>query len=458
MHKLLIVDDDPTVCEGLSMILPWEEYGFVVEGSFSNGAAALDFLRENPVELVITDMKMPVMNGVRFIEEIRKRSLDCQVLILSGYDDYEYLKKAIALDVVSYLMKPVQVDELKSNIELVTERIASSRFRRLTEEGVSELRNTLFQRIIAKKIDETEMRDKLEFLGLQRILSWDSFVIGLPGHEPPASWIVDPHICLFRDWEMNPVLLARSAEVVQRACSQRLGDDVPCTTGEPVSKIQELARSYHGAWQQQMERESWTRHKEAVSDLSDPAEISDLLGGWIEEAESLESAKDLVFASLLNLNRVFPLEQLGLTLSFFSSAHSKTVLRDRVETLCNHMILLEPGGSERTGNPTIDEVVRFVQLHIGDGISLSIIADRLKMNASYLGQLFQTVMSTKFTDYVKEKRVQKAGRLLRDTPATVGEIAELCGFQDSRYFSKVFSSRTGYSPREYRKLVGERTT
>jgi two-component system response regulator YesN len=452
MNELIIVDDDPMVCQGLSVILPWEEYGFSIGGTFSNGSLALRHLLENDTDLVITDIKMPEMNGVELIEEIRRRSLACQVLILSGYDDYEYLKMAIRFDVVSYLLKPVQILELKSNILLVNERLHTRRSREFVEEGLEELKNTLFQRILSHQIQETEMRNKLEFLGIPNILDWEEFIVALPNTELIDRGRHDhPNLISFRDWESNLVFISESAHMLEAQFPPRLSGEQVIWIGDSVRKIMDLSLTYHSAWQNRLSFRQYEDDTELNSDPQTAEDIKHHLYRRIESEHNLQDAREAVFAGLLNLSSTVSLDKLGLTFRFFSTANDREMLRDRVDTLCDQIALMDSNKKDRTENATVNDVILYVHLHLDEGISLSIIADHLGMNPSYLGQLFHEVTGSKFTLYVRDKRMDKARRLLQETSTKVGAIAELCGFTDVHYFSKVFTTTVGHSPKEFRE-------
>nr|WP_206762716.1 response regulator [Mobilitalea sibirica] len=109
----MIVDDEPFIRQGLKILINWEQYGFSVCGEASNGEEALSLMKINEYDLIITDIKMPQMNGIELItytcENISK---NIRFIILSGFYEFEYAKKAIKYDVVDYVLKPVQKDEL----------------------------------------------------------------------------------------------------------------------------------------------------------------------------------------------------------------------------------------------------------------------------------------------------------------------------------------------------------
>lgn len=113
MIKVLIVDDEPFIRQGLRILINWEQYGFEISGEASNGIEAIELLKKEPIDLIITDIKMPQMDGLQLIEYIRTHiSDDLRFLLLSGFYEFEYAKKAIKYNAVDYILKPVQREEL----------------------------------------------------------------------------------------------------------------------------------------------------------------------------------------------------------------------------------------------------------------------------------------------------------------------------------------------------------
>ena len=119
MYKLAICDDEIRTLKLLLNIINWEDAGFEVSETFSNGKAALEYLRENPLDAVIADIKMPVMDGLELARNIQKDFPETKVLLISAYRDFEYAHRAFQYDVVSYVTKPItQSDFLQALTKL----------------------------------------------------------------------------------------------------------------------------------------------------------------------------------------------------------------------------------------------------------------------------------------------------------------------------------------------------
>jgi two-component system response regulator YesN len=112
MLKALVVDDEAVICEGLKAIIDWEQYDFAIPDTSGDAYTALDLLEKEDYDLVFTDICMPMMNGLELIKSIYKKRPECSIVIISGYKDFEYAHAAIKYGVLSYLLKPINENEL----------------------------------------------------------------------------------------------------------------------------------------------------------------------------------------------------------------------------------------------------------------------------------------------------------------------------------------------------------
>lgn len=113
MLRVLLVDDEPFIVQGLMVFVDWEQEGYEIVYTAADGAEALTYLKEHKVDLVISDIKMPVMSGLELLETIRRENIsDAYFIILSGYSDFSYAQQAIRYECMEYILKPVEKEEL----------------------------------------------------------------------------------------------------------------------------------------------------------------------------------------------------------------------------------------------------------------------------------------------------------------------------------------------------------
>ena len=127
MYKVFVVDDEIVIREGLRNNFRWEENGFSLVGEAPDGEIALPMIRDEKPDILITDIRMPFMDGIALCKEVRRVMPWMQIVILSGFDSFEYAKQAISLGVQEYLLKPISSDELKRVLGRLSERIEKER-------------------------------------------------------------------------------------------------------------------------------------------------------------------------------------------------------------------------------------------------------------------------------------------------------------------------------------------
>lgn len=167
MYNVLIVDDDAFILEGLKHIIDWESYGVRVSGTAANGEIAVEFIQNHPVDILLTDIRMPVLGGIELIGRIRREKWDIRCVILSGYDDFSYMQQAIKLNIENYLIKPINERELTETISNIVEKMDSDQALRLTEPGYEDiLKENVLYRWMNNRIEQEELFERAHLLKL----------------------------------------------------------------------------------------------------------------------------------------------------------------------------------------------------------------------------------------------------------------------------------------------------
>ena len=129
MYRVLIIDDEPEIRQGLRLKAAWDELGLMVSGEAGNGSEAMEWLELHQAHIVITDMNMPIMNGVSFLEACSSRYPDVRLIVITGYEDFSYARAAVRNQARDYLLKPVSSSELTEFIAKVVGLIRLARQR-----------------------------------------------------------------------------------------------------------------------------------------------------------------------------------------------------------------------------------------------------------------------------------------------------------------------------------------
>lgn len=176
MTKILIVDDEEDIRQGLSELIPFEELGCTLGGLMEDGAQALDLFRREAPEIIITDIKMPRMDGLELIEIVKRESPETRMVVLSGYDDFDLVRRAMKLGAEDYLLKPVDPEEIGHTLkEILRELDRTVNIVRTRGEEI--ILNNLLNRLVRNDIPVSEFRQKAEVMGFP--LTGHSFLAGV---------------------------------------------------------------------------------------------------------------------------------------------------------------------------------------------------------------------------------------------------------------------------------------
>ena len=174
MFKVFLVEDEVVVREGIRDKILWEQYGFHYVGDAPDGELALPMIRQIQPDLLITDIKMPFMDGLALIELVRKELPNIKIVIISGHDDFSYAQKAIGLGVEQYLLKPILKDTLAETLIAVQQKMLSeqqqqahlARFAREAQEYEMYSRRRFFENVVTGGLSVTEISEKAMEMGI----------------------------------------------------------------------------------------------------------------------------------------------------------------------------------------------------------------------------------------------------------------------------------------------------
>ena len=185
MIKVFITEDESIVREGLRDIVPWEKYGFEFVGDAPDGEIALPLIRKLKPDVLITDIKMPFMDGLALSSIVSRELPDTKIIILSGYSDFEYARQAIALKVDQYLLKPITKAAILKALELTREKIQEEReqkdylrrFEQDTKKYESFSRRAFFEKLVEGSLSVRQIYEEAGRLNLDLNADGYNFVI-----------------------------------------------------------------------------------------------------------------------------------------------------------------------------------------------------------------------------------------------------------------------------------------
>lgn len=277
-YNLILVDDEDIVRRGIAQCVPWGENGFTLCGLFEHGRQALEFIESHPVDVVISDINMPHMDGLSLSRILAERFPSIMVLLLTGYDDFEYAQEAVKHQVRQFLLKPITAAELSGVLKTVQQELDRLRHRERQQALMQEkltmsfplLKERFLMRLVTGRIEAdgmTRRRDYFqwrdlkgyyqvllfripeEWSDLQRITLLE-YLKSRAGKEDEVFQNSDEQILLLLQELKSPDLGRRAAEVARdgfRQAEEISPLQISVGSGEVVESVYDLQRSYRGA-------------------------------------------------------------------------------------------------------------------------------------------------------------------------------------------------------------------
>lgn len=502
--RSIIVEDEPVIRSGLARHLPWRELGVGEVRAAANAEEALALCRTFRPDVILSDIRMPGMNGIELCSKFREKLPDSQIIFISGFSDKEYLMAAIRLGAVSYVEKPVSVPELSAAV-----RKAVASVRRLGRQRTGLLHSLL----CPDPRGEREALDSLVKNGGGRIPGAGArFRIGilkarsairdmeaLAGacREALSARVPGGSVGLAADsaGDSAAILLLSSdgeaAEAPREAavCEGILSaagvfGDCFLGVGERVDSLCRLPDSCRAAEEavKSLSYKGWNRYafcsekrSEYQGDLSEDernAFYKLLLDGKSGEAQEFLDGIHRKFIeghAVLNfyvrnlyyqLNGEVSRAQRRRTLQGARPRDRESLFMDEAQTIREMhdyvsgraLECCRESGEDRKGNRAVAAVLKYLNENPDDrNISIRTLADRVYLTPTYLSGVFKKQTGVTIGQYLTKVRIERAERYLADPRFRLYQIAALCGYEDANYFGKIFKKQTGMLPSEYRE-------
>ncbi|RKP56976.1 DNA-binding response regulator [Cohnella endophytica] len=510
MYRVLLVDDEPTIREGLSTLIPWQELGYEVIDMAANGQEALQKCNQLRPDLLIVDIRMPGMTGLELIRQIRGLELDMRVLILSGYADFEYAKQAISYRIDGYLLKPVDEDELIGYLDQLRSEMDSARFDKVNRQDEPELR---LDSLLAAFLSGEQL-PSAAYAQLERKLQWDSFEVMLikpvtsnemvpalhtlikhkltelfDNRDRGAAFSMPPYVGVLLKGALGDEKQRRSLyKEIWDSCEQPVIDIFAVSGGE-AGRLEEIAVSYEIALDRiqnrfflekgtisRADRETATHVREDDADSLDELfadaagtlylalEVgnSDSVRRFIQHAaeemvrkgsteEEIKTRFVQLFSTVLDKltrdrSEMHSIELRASMVEIYKETRYLALI-DRLSAIAEGMAgTVDNGGSDTL----IKRVLDFIHRNYAENLKLEKLAELFNYNSAYLGKLFKQVTGEHFNTYLDKVRMEQA-KLLIEQGLKVYQVAEKVGYANVDYFHIKFRKYVGTSPTGYKK-------
>lgn len=505
MKKVMLVEDEELILQGIRNIIDWQEIGLEVVHMAHNGCEALEMWKKEKVDIVITDLNMPKMGGLELLAELRKESKKARFIILTGYDDFDYARTAIRLGVENYILKPIDEEQLLSQLKETVKKLDEAD--RIRNDYVEE--KTGWIQFLSGKLSKEEDREFLDLLKSSVKNSvFYAAIMKLNINSMKNIKITDVLVELKKEREHETFMvihLAADSLLLVWAKDDASEDDAldyfsglqnrvesACgalsfvTVGPACNSYEELPACYRAAQKQQkylmiegygsclseklmknrkskdivvdntyLRKLILQKDKEGamsyledllINNVEDSINIDTLYQVAIKIAVILQEIKEEykldASTDLQNLTDI--IENIYQVESLYSL---KSIFISEIVEIIRH---LHEEDSQYT--PVVKQIMTEVQQNYKEDMNLKTLAYKYHMNASYLGQIFQKEVGCSFAQYMSNIKNEIAKDLILNTKMKINDIAKEVGYPDTSYFYRKFKQCFGVSPASLREM------
>ena len=532
MYRYVVIDDEALIRKAIVKKISSLELPLAWVGEAEDGEEGLALVERERPDIVLTDMRMPVMDGVSFLQAVTERRAEAQLIVVSGYSDFEYTREAITSSVSGYILKPFDDAELRQALGKAIERIEQIRLtRRNAMEIEFELDLVRFSAWLCRQAEDESAPfpwpEAYSSEPLRRLLAAGSYVVAvllepsagqadglsrsangtaattaasvpegcarfphpdLPGvrvlvcSDPAAgrqaaaakmnAWLADlakrsdPIVAVSEECDaalrLPRALREALALLEERPFGATSGVFRPATgrghAGGTAAGTEPAGGS--GEWQ-------WSRIEDFLYEIEEGNEAQasrlaeELFAGFRSDAGfTLRSVKRIcralyhrVVERLGAAHRMAPDTRFE-TLPLLGQEADSGALERHFLRFAREAAGLSPARTAKTGD-LAQQIKQFIDRSYAQPLTLEEVADRFFLHPVYLSMMFKEKTGETFQDYLRRVRMERAKHLLVTTKYRIDRISVMIGYENTKYFYKVFKKETGFTPADYRQRQSE---
>lgn len=501
MRKVMIVEDEELILQGIRNILDWEALGLEVVHMAHDGAEALKLWEKEPVEIVVTDISMPEMDGLTLLHKIREQEEQVRFIILTGYDEFAYAKEAIRLEVEDYILKPIDEEELERQLRETVGKLDEMDKKKI--QYIDE--KAQWMQFLSGRSEPGEYVQYAQMLGLApdhgnyhaALMKWNvdgqkeqkmaDVIVELKQEEglkvvhlPPDSLLM-----VWADGAADELQAQEYFSELQNRVESNFNVMTFLCVGSPFQSFAQLPEVYRAAGKLQKylilegygscisQRQIQDRKSEALS--MDEAQLrrfilkkeTEAAVGYMEDlfinnirgdasAGSLYQMAVKMAMLLQEIKKEYKLESSSfqditdLIETIFRADDIHGIKATFISEITEIISCMHEGDSQYT--PVVRQIIAEVQQNYKEDMNLKTLAYKYHMNASYLGQIFQKEVGCSFARYLSNTKNGIAKDLILNTNMKINDIAKQVGYPDTSYFYRKFKQCYGVSPASLREM------
>lgn len=491
MFKIILVDDEKYIIDHITTITEWDEFNFCLAGTFTSSTRAIEYVKNNPVDIIVTDIRMPILTGIDVAEEIYRYNPNIQIIFLSAFSEFEYAKEALKYSVCSYITKPLNFSELKQAF-----KIAQTNLMKISVENmpfnkdfnVEKAAKILNEYRLAKDFNSEKIISKLNDSGLQlngnspiailqiELLDFQKYLDNLYKYEISRFYSSLEKFFIFEGMYIIPLQYSfDKVELIAISQKHSIGNfllDVSffcrqlskyCFQYMQLCANVKISNFTNSLGLLKMKTEYEQNVSKPIALIFDNLnntnhnEVLNVLNTFFNTiGNNLNLAQAFAEALIIKLIEIIDIETLSdETFSAFFSGIYGAKTTSHIHTAMNCFInneILPICKSKNSSNNAIaiSKAMKYIQDNYFQDITLIDVAHHVFLSSSHFSRLFKKQTGKKYIDYLNYVRIENAKRLLTTTNMKISEISSQVGYSGYTYFLKLFSANTGLTPKEYR--------
>jgi two-component system, response regulator YesN len=516
---VLLVDDEDMIRQGIMQSVDWNDFNMRVIGEAEDGEEALEIFSKHRPQVILTDIKMPFMDGLELLEKVKSENDDTYIIIISGYDEFQYAQKALKLGAFDFILKPIDLDYLEQILTKIStdfaEKIEKEKDVQALKEKVENSRSILqegfFKDLIIRKIDRDAVEEKLKELEIVESRYNTALLVHLDEAENTNETFQNKELferedgifCIELNQREYLLLIFGVHEHAlknkrSRIC-KKIRDEVNVSLtiafGNIYPSILRLSQSYEEALEaldykfilgngQNIDYNHIKDRVKAYSNVINNKDYDLIYSLDFTDKQSLQKDINQLMSDIKNAGRdSYLYSQMIISNIYMSAIKALKEIGGNVEEVFKHPL---EEFKQLASNPTLNKVEdklldmlfkiadyinerkfgKYVyiiekaklyihQHHQNPDLSIEAVARYVNISISYFSILFKQETGQTFVDYLTTLRIEKAKYLLKVSGYRSYEISDQVGFNNSTYFSTIFKKYNGCSPTEYRKRILE---
>jgi two-component system response regulator YesN len=428
VYRLLVVDDEDIITDSLAYMLETTPRIELDVYKAYSAVEALEYCRKSAFDIVVTDIQMPGMSGIELLKEIHKAWPRCQVIFLTGYDEFEYAYQAVQYHAVRYIFKTegdeVLLDAIAECVTVIDQELYATELLSRAEDQMRRylpiMRQSILRSLLTEEAPRTADTDA-DFKRLDIPLDLNRPVMLL------AAWLGVP-VTGDTAGAVDFVLRGKIGHAAASEIGWMGGDSIVWII-QPVHDVDFT----HAQSAVKGMAESLQRYCSAVLRCKISFVFDSVAMDWAKLPSGFTRLKFIV--------------------ANWTDRHSDIAIADIAYFLDTSSDGNKPDCQthyQKSGDILTDRLLSYIRENLDKDLSLYTLSERVFLNPSYLSRRFKEVTGKNIADTIADLRVDKARRLLRETTCRINKIAALVGYEYPAHFTKMFKRRTGMTPQEYR--------